>query len=88
MKVIWKFPLVLTDEQIIPVPSGKQFLCAQVHNGVITLWARVETTAPQEYTAIRIYGTGDPIPDEDALSYIGTVQYNGYIWHVFELLAP
>lgn len=87
MKVIYKYPLVLTDEQIITVPAGKQFLCAQVQNGVITLWARVETNAPPEYAAIRIYGPGHPIPDEDTLAYIGTVELNGNVWHVFELLV-
>lgn len=86
MKTIWKFPLVLTDEQIITVPAGKQFLCAQVQNDVIALWARVETNAPLEGAAIRMYLGGQPIPDEDTLAYIGTVQLGIYVWHIFELL--
>jgi hypothetical protein len=35
-----------------------------------------------DYT-IRIFGTGHPIPERDALVYIDTVQIAPFVWHIF-----
>lgn len=84
MKMIFKYPLELTDRQEIEVPIVCQILSVQVQGRVICLWALVETELRSndpniELTrkiTVRIVGTGKPIPDanEIASHFIGTVQ--------------
>lgn len=84
MRTIWKFPLYLTDEQIVSMPSGAEILTVQLQGNVLTVWAVVNSEKSLEEKAFYIRGTGHAF--EDWLStkhYIGTVQLVGLVWHVF-----
>ena len=88
MKAIWKVPLEITDEQTVNLPWGAEPLTVQVQGDELCLWAKVDTTNPGLAHTVHIYGTGNPIPDEDPdypEAYIGTVQTHGgaLVWHVF-----
>lgn len=82
MRTIWKFPLALTDSQVILVPLGARILCVQVQNGQICLWAEVDSSRDLHMVAIGIAGTGHDVPFE-LLHYIGTVQTGPMVWHVY-----
>lgn len=81
---IWKFKLSLVDCQVIPVPATYRFLSAQLHWDEICVWVMVNPEMPTANVGIRIYATGEVIPEEPG-HYIGTVQQHSgqYVWHLF-----
>ena len=83
---IFKYPLVVTDDQTVGIPGGSRILSVDNQNGVLTLWAMVNTDRPVEPRHIRIVGTGHEIADKAAasLEFIGTVLMDPFVWHVFE----
>lgn len=82
MKTIWKFPIRLTDEQLVTMPRDSAALSCQMQDGQLCLWAFVESDAPMETRTVRIVGTGHPL-DEGGEQFIDTVQDGRLVWHVF-----
>lgn len=82
MTTIWKFPIALLERQVIQMPKGAHPLSVQMQGNTITLWAMVNTEHPMEDREIRIVGTGREADSRD--HYLGTVQVDGFIWHIFE----
>ena len=74
MKVIYKYPLEVTDDQFINIPKNFQILTVQVQNGCPCLWVEVDPESPVVYAHIVIIGTGHPIHNDDEMKYIGTFQ--------------
>ena len=87
MKTIHKFELTVTNSQKIAVPETAEILSAQVQNGTICLWVRVDTDDAHHFRELRIYGTGHEIGCGN-LKFIDTVQLSSgsLIFHVFEVL--
>ena len=88
MKVIWKYPLIVSRNQTIRMPEGAQVLCVQMQDDEPHLWAMVDTQAPRTDRTFYTMGTGRELP-EGSLSwhfghYIGTYQTPPYTFHVFE----
>ncbi len=87
MLTIYKYPLLITDEQQIELPGNSQILSvAEVRNKVV-LYALVDTEAKfTNCVTILIYSTGQPFQQRSALGFIGTVVTNQgrLVWHVFE----
>jgi hypothetical protein len=87
MRKIFKYPLAIDDYQEVLMPLKAEFLCVQIKDGGLMLWALVDAeTKGAGYRKILIHGTGNPIDDADEMKYIGTVQQNTLVWHVFEKL--
>jgi acetyl esterase/lipase len=83
-KTIWKFPLEITDSQIIIVPACAEILTIQIQKGIPTLWCMVDPTEQKTDKLIIIcHGTGHIFPDPDELLYISTVQQESFVWHFF-----
>jgi hypothetical protein len=89
MKTIWKFPLAVTDSQIIiRASSDAVFLSAQMQHETLCAWAIVDDrqTNYRNYL-VRIVGTGHPLDDVwfTEGKFLGTVQqFDGsLVWHVF-----
>jgi hypothetical protein len=89
MKVIWKYPLITSDEQVISIPKDAKILTVQIQDDVPTIWAIVDPLKPKEDKVIIIRGTGLQYQDQDwdGLNYIGSYQYQFYngkfVGHVF-----
>lgn len=85
-KKIYKYQLEVTDDiQKLSIPEGGQFLSVQEQNGGISIWFLVDTHAsdcPREFV---IHGTGHTV-GEESVHHLGTVQMDGFVWHVFEVL--
>lgn len=83
MKTIWKFPLseVVSLTFGLEMPLGADVVHVGVQNGEIVLWARVDTELEIVTRYFVIIETGDPEPHG---AYVGTVQIEQYVWHVFE----
>ena len=85
---IYKYPLLITDEQILRIPANAELLAVQFQRDTLCLWALVDpSTAAVDYK-IHIYGTGNPVPVNPLQPpeiHLGTVQHHGgaLVWHVF-----
>ena len=87
MKTIYKYTLVMADEQAVDMPEAAQVLDVQVQQAQVCLWALVDPVAPTAPRIIRIVGTGQSVSDAVLLRYIATFQINGaFVFHVFEKL--
>lgn len=86
MEKIFKYPIEVTDEQIVLLPTGAKILTIQNQGDIPCLWALVNPTAPTDMAiTIRIYGTGHDVTDSDSLEYISTFQMMGgsLVFHSF-----
>lgn len=81
-QTIWKYPFQIDDEFEIEMPEGAQVLTAQVQGSTPCLWVLVNPEAPKTKRKFFVYGTGHEIIEE-GIAYIGSIQMNGFVWHVF-----
>lgn len=85
---IYKYPLVIEDEQNISMPLGAELLTVELQHGRPCLWAIVDEEQPNtEDRKLLIIGTGNPMPKVG--KYLATFQSMGnggfsFVWHVFE----
>lgn len=88
MNTIWKYTLEVVDSQTVEMPRDAKILSAQMQNGKLCLWAFVNTESPHNERDIVIFGTGHKMPEDCAMSHIGTIQTTGgyLVWHIFEKL--
>jgi len=84
---IFKYPLTVTDHQVISMPQGATILTVQTQREIPCIWAEVD---PEEVRVtmrrFRIYGTGHDMPDrKDFPHYVGTFQIRGHdlVFHVY-----
>jgi hypothetical protein len=75
---IYKYDLEVTDEQIMELPAGAEFLHVGVQTGTtsttVQLWAIVDPSADPEQRRFIIHGTGHPVARSlHASAHIGTV---------------
>jgi hypothetical protein len=91
---IWKYPLEITDTQVIKVPQNSTILTLQMQNQMPVMWVLVDIDADLEDRTFNIYGTGHALPQDygtghalpqDYGTYRGTFQKGGFVGHVFEL---
>ena len=86
--VIWKYPLLLTDEQTITMPQHAAPLYVDIQGDTLCLWAMVDPKAESVPQKVHVYGTGNPIDAARSDEYhIGSVQHvlrgQPFVWHVF-----
>jgi len=80
---IWRHE-VPVDDRWHPLQLSGEILhvdCRNVH--VVEVWAR-HTDRPQTTRSFRVYGTGQPLPDN--LEHVGTALAPGgqLVWHLME----
>lgn len=81
---IYKFPLVVTDEQHIRIGESSKILSCQFQNNTLCLWALCDPDAAFIIARkVRIIGTGNPMPDMTNFNFVATVQERQFVWHVF-----
>jgi hypothetical protein len=86
-RTVWKFPLAMTDSQMIEAPGDFEPLSVQMQHGVACLWAIVSPSLSKESHNIWIHGDGHIIQYPGHLRFVGTVQVGpGEAYHVFHAL--
>lgn len=90
MRTVWKYPLAWTAEpQVVGMPPGSVVRRFAAQSGTPTVWAEVPVpedaaqTETLEERTLLIVGTGSHIPD-GFTAYLGTVDHNGYVFHLYE----
>ena len=80
---IHKYPLPLMASFEIGSRPGAEPLTVQMQDGRPCLWMRVPVVVRGDYQVHRFYwvGTGQECPFPS--TYVGTVQLDGYVWHLF-----
>lgn len=89
MRTIYKYLLLLTDSQILHLPSSAKPLSVQLQGEQLCLWAEVPPAGQfvvEKEVVISIVGTGHPLPP-GAVHYLGTVQQGQFVWHVYASAA-
>lgn len=87
MKVIYKYPVVLTNEiQAIQMPIG-EILCVQLQDDFPKIWVKVSRVgAPSSLRRFKIIETGEEFDNyANVYSYIGTFQLGSIVLHLFEI---
>jgi len=85
MKRVFKYELSQSTKTL-EIPGGARIVNVNGQNGVVCLWAIVDSENSLEKRTFQIYGTGHPIEDDRAEAYVGTAHVAPFVWHVFELL--
>lgn len=85
MITIWKFPIEVTDEQVIEVPRDPKWLTVQTQAGTPCLWALVNTDNPKSKVTVKVVGTGHDASKVLGSHHVGTFQIpqHGLVFHVF-----
>lgn len=83
MRTIFKQKLDICDFQTVELPQDFNILHIAKQNGVPCIW--YECTSDMETVHLDIYcfGTGYHMDNLPPLTYIGTVQIDGYVWHYY-----
>lgn len=84
MRTIHKYPLELTDAQEVLMPKHALILSVQKQMDRLCLWAEVDTRYEHRPRTIEIIGTGNQISMVDNRVFIGTVQWDQFVWHIYE----
>ena len=86
MKAVFKFPIVITDKQLVMMPEGAEILSVALVKHETVIYAMVDQSAPMANRWIVCRGTGHDIKPSDKLYFIGTVVYRGgeLVFHFFE----
>lgn len=68
----------------IAMPAQAHILDFQLQDDVPVFWAEVDTEHQKVMRTFMIIGDGWEVPDKSI--YIGTLQQNGFVWHLYEVL--
>lgn len=81
--VIWKFPILIAESQVLEAPRVIKLLRYAVQAGQHTIWAIVD---PQESRVgshiIRVAGTGTQI-NMSGFTYLNSIDDGAFVWHCF-----
>jgi hypothetical protein len=87
-KKIWKFDIPIQDVVVLPMPVGAEVLSVGMQGaGSLCLWAIVQPMAPSQERVFYVCGTGNSLSGGEG-RFIGTVQTDYFVWHVFEAARP
>lgn len=91
MKKVLKYGLNCRSNPNTQLPGAAEILSVSYQNGLLQMWALVDTMAPYEYRHFEVFETGQAVPDGfgETYKFIGTAMTGdgGYVSHVFEKLS-
>jgi len=83
---IYKYRIPLVPGPAVMMPEGAAVLSLQMQNGEPCIWAIVDDEKRPAARFFHWYETGHAIPMQDLvnLNFIGTVQNEPFVFHLFE----
>lgn len=84
MITIHKYQFQIAGSIEIEMPIHSDILSIQLQNGIPTMWAKVDTSLQMVKRIFVVFGTGHEINSVFDYRYIGTLQHEGFVWHIFE----
>jgi hypothetical protein len=88
MKIIYKYPIQMTNHQFVETYEDYFILSVRIQNGEPFIWVLVDTDKPRTRLELGVYETGNQIvTDVYTLTFIDTIFTNQgqCVWHVFEI---
>ena len=82
--VIYKYELEVADWQDVKMPLGGEILSIQLQGAKPTIWVKLAPHQPVGERRLRIVGTGHSFVDALIGDYVGTIQSDGFVWHLFD----
>ena len=70
-RTIYKYQMPILEEFTLDLPEGAEIIRTATENGMLWLWAIVNTNATNETRKFRAFKTGGQMPDGIDLTYIG-----------------
>lgn len=83
MRTIYKYPIADAENQRLDLPENARILSLQMQGSTPTLWALVDPHARIRSRRVSIFGTGWDATAAESMTYLGTVQDAGLVWHFF-----
>lgn len=83
MRTIRKFKLDRLSEPIVMMPKGAKILKIEVERNTPAIWAICRDDVPLAKRLIRIFRSGEALPDEPGV-YLNTIVSLGEDWHCFD----
>lgn len=82
---IYKYKLRITDEQEVLMPERFRALSVGMQGNDLIVWALVAEDTHKIPIKFYVVGTGNPAEHvmEDGVLFVGTVQMQTFVWHVF-----
>ncbi len=85
MKTIHKYKIDVGDSVRVQMPSGARVLDVQLQGPQLVLWALVYDDVPMVAHNFAWRGTGHNCEGMRIDSHVGTLQFNGLVFHLFYL---
>ena len=85
-KAIWKYELEMNGRQWIEMPRDAEIISIQKIDGIVCLFAIVESDSDKVKNIVEVYNTGEVLPDLSTRLYLGTVHYGASVFHLFMVL--
>lgn len=84
MTLVFKYPIYITEFQVISMPYGARIIHAGLDNeNIPCVWAQVNPSGQKQDIKVWVVDTGVPLPD-GIDKHVGTFLYdNRVIKHVF-----
>lgn len=80
--MIHKWILEQKSAQVVVMPSVHKILTVQDQRGKICMWADVDKESRLAEFLFYIVGTGQA--PNNTSCYVGTVQQDDYVWHIYK----
>ena len=86
---IWKYTLrdLTPGKSVISMPKGAEILSVHIQelSGEPRLWAQADPENDLVEHAIYIAWTGRDFNIKGLKRFLGTLQYRGLVWHIFDI---
>jgi hypothetical protein len=85
MSIILKQEIGVVARQLITLPVHAKILSFQKQRNKLVIWYMAEQNEVLERRIFQVIGTGNEFYTKmENLQYIGTVQDDNFVWHLFE----
>ncbi len=78
---ILKHRITLAPDLKLDLYRGAKFLSFQMQHDRLTSWWLEDTEGEKETATLHVLPTGGVV--DDGLTYLGTLQDDSYVWHLF-----
>ena len=84
MMTVYKYPFDIAAKVDLYMPAGSRLLSVQIQDGAACCWALVYSKAEARGRRLIICGTGLPCAGVGGLPFVGTIQQDEVVNHVFD----
>lgn len=84
MRTIYKYDLMIGYNSLY-LADGYKVLHVAEQYGSLCMWVEQSIQNSPNYRTFNVHGTGQPIPDDNAVHVGAALMSSGLVWHVYEV---